>query len=158
MRPSRSVLYVLASLALLAGRAECQMARPRAPLASPAPAVRVPTDSLARLVTIALDAPAERDQELFEAVACQLFRLNWSYGVDATEAAAARMTDSVLATPELRARFEAVTDRWPARVRSWARCSARDLPRAEEDLAVEQPDARPVAPVKPARPRKKSPR
>lgn len=76
-------------------------------------ASRVPTDSLARLYTVALDAPAARGRDLLEAVSCQTLRLDWAYGNVAARRAVRRMTDSLFPTPELRQRWDEARDRWP---------------------------------------------
>lgn len=110
----------------------------------------VPTDSLARLVATALDAPPARDQELFDAITCQLFQLDWVYGVEATDLATARMIDSLLPTQKLRTRLAGVQERWPASSQSWQRCSLRDLPPSTDDLSVEQPPKQPKAKPAPA--------
>jgi hypothetical protein len=77
-------------------------------------AARVPTDSLARLYSIALDAPAAEGRVLLDAVSCQSLRLEWAYGNVAARKAVQRMSDSLFATPELRARWQEARDRWPA--------------------------------------------
>jgi hypothetical protein len=112
----------------------------------------VPTDSLARLVATALDAPPARDQELFDAITCQLFQLDWVYGVEATDLAAARMIDSLLPTPKLRTRFMSVQERWPASSQSWQHCSVRDLPPSTDDLSIERPAPAPKARATPRAP------
>ena len=76
-------------------------------------AERVPTDSLARLYTVALDAPAARGRVLLNAVSCQRLRLDWEYGRTPARIAVARMTDSLFPTPALRERWEEAQDRWP---------------------------------------------
>ena len=76
-------------------------------------AARVPTDSLARLYTVALAAPAEQGRVLLDAVSCQRLRLDWQYGRAPARIAIARMTDSLFPTPALRERWEEAQDRWP---------------------------------------------
>lgn len=76
-------------------------------------AAGVPTDSLARLYTVALDAPADRGADLLDAVSCQRLRLDWAYGRGPARIAIARMTDSLFTTPALRARWEDAQRRWP---------------------------------------------
>ncbi|NUR18446.1 MAG: hypothetical protein HOQ12_02835 [Gemmatimonadaceae bacterium] len=76
-------------------------------------AARVPTDSLARLYMVALDAPEEQGGALLDAVSCQRLRLDWAYGRGPARIAVARMTDSLFATPALRERWEQAQGRWP---------------------------------------------
>lgn len=76
-------------------------------------AARVPTDSLAHLYVVALDAPAEQGGVLLDAVSCQRLRLDWAYGRAPARIAIERMTDSLFTTPELRARWEEAQGRWP---------------------------------------------
>jgi hypothetical protein len=76
-------------------------------------AEQVPTDSLARLYVVALDAPEEQGSVIFDAVSCQRLRLDWAYGRAPARIAIERMTDSLFATPELRARWEEAQGRWP---------------------------------------------
>lgn len=74
---------------------------------------RVPTDSLARLYTIALDAPEEQGGALLDAVSCQRLRLDWAYGRGPARIAIARMTDSLFSTPALREQWKEAQGRWP---------------------------------------------
>lgn len=76
-------------------------------------AARVPTDSLARLYAVALEAPAKEGRVLLDAVSCQRLRLDWQYGRAPARIAVARMTDSLFPTPALRERWEEAQDRWP---------------------------------------------
>lgn len=76
-------------------------------------AARVPTDSLARLYTIALDAPKEQGGALLDAVSCQRLRLDWAYGRGPARIAVAQMTDSLFPTPALRERWADAQSRWP---------------------------------------------
>jgi hypothetical protein len=76
-------------------------------------AAQVPTDSLARLYVVALDAPAEQGSVLLDAVSCQRLRLDWAYGRAPARIAIERMTDSLFTTPELRARWDEAQGRWP---------------------------------------------
>lgn len=76
-------------------------------------AARVPTDSLAHLYVVALDAPAEEGSVLLDAVSCQRLRLDWAYGRAPARIAVDRMTDSLFTTPALRARWEDAQGRWP---------------------------------------------
>ncbi|HEX2780739.1 MAG TPA: hypothetical protein VHM30_14655 [Gemmatimonadaceae bacterium] len=77
-------------------------------------AAHIPTDSLARLYTVALDAPEEQSRTIADAVSCQTIRLEWQFGNIAARQAIGRMEDSVLATPALRQRWSEARDRWPA--------------------------------------------
>ena len=74
---------------------------------------RVPTDSLARLYIVALDAPSEEGAGLLDAVSCQRLRLDWAYGRAPARIAISRMTDSLFTTPALRARWDEAQRRWP---------------------------------------------
>ena len=76
-------------------------------------ASRVPTDSLAKLYAVALNAPADQGRVLLDAVSCQTLRLDWAYGNVPARRAVRRMTDSLFPTPALRRRFEEAQDRWP---------------------------------------------
>ena len=76
-------------------------------------AERVPTDSLAHLYVVALDAPEEQGSVILDAVSCQRLRLDWAYGRAPARIAIERMTDSLFATPALRARWEEAQGRWP---------------------------------------------
>lgn len=76
-------------------------------------AARVPTDSLARLYAVALDAPEEQGRVLLDAVSCQRLRLDWAYGSAPARVAVARMTDSLFPTPALQERWREARGRWP---------------------------------------------
>jgi hypothetical protein len=71
------------------------------------------TDSLARIMTAAMDAPTSREPIYVEAMMCQQYRMLWQYGAIATKRALNRMEDSLFSAPGSRQRWVETQNRFP---------------------------------------------
>lgn len=98
-------------------------------------AATIPTDSLARVMTAAMNAPVEQAPNFEQAVLCQQFRMLWQYGAIATKRALLRMDDSLFAVPGRRQRWVEVKDHFPViSGLDDARCDVSNLPHAADSL------------------------
>lgn len=93
----------------------------------------ISTDSLARLYTAAMGAPAERGSVYQQAIQCQFGRMIKGYGAIATKLAINRMEDSLLVTPERRKQWSETQRRWP-KFSEAATCDMSDVARAPDSL------------------------
>ena len=97
----------------------------------------ISTDSLARIMTAAMDAPTSREPIYIEAMMCQQYRMLWQYGAIATKRALNRMEDSLFSAPGSR-------DRWVETQKRFlmfgsldpAKCDVSGLPHAADSLAA----------------------
>ena len=96
-------------------------------------AATISTDSLARLIVAAMDAPIERGPTYQQAIQCQYGRMLRGYGAIASELAINRMEDSLFAVPGSRKRWRQAQDRWPMFGRT-AECDMSDVTQAPDSL------------------------
>lgn len=99
-------------------------------------AATIRTDSLARIFTAAMNAPAEKGAMYQTAIACQFMLMIYQYGGVASKWAITRMEDSLFAAPGSRERWIAAQKRWPAVVTGprYETCDPRGLPHAPDSL------------------------
>ena len=99
-------------------------------------AATIRTDSLARIMTAAMDAPAEEGAKYQAALSCQYKLMMHQYGAVASKLAIIRTEDSLFAVPGSRKRWVAAQDRWPmfGTVPGDDTCDTRGLPRAADSL------------------------
>lgn len=95
----------------------------------------ISTDSLARIMTAAMDAPTAREPIYVEAMLCQQYRMLWQYGAIATKRALNRMEDSLFSAPGSRKRWVETQNRFPMfGGLDPAKCDVSSLPQAADSL------------------------
>lgn len=98
-------------------------------------AATISTDSLARIMTAAMDAPTSKEPVYVEAMLCQQYRMLWQYGAIATKRALNRMEDSLFSAPGARARWVETQNRFPMfGGLDPAKCEVSHLPHAADSL------------------------
>jgi len=98
-------------------------------------AATIQTDTLARIMTGAMEAPAGQEAPYVQALMCQYHRMIWQYGAVAPKLAISRTEDSLFAAPGTRERWIEAQRRFPS-VASFspAQCSVSGLPHAPDSL------------------------
>jgi hypothetical protein len=98
-------------------------------------AATIQTDTLARIMTGAMDAPAEKQAPYVQALMCQYQLMIWQYGAIAPKLAIQRTEDSLFVVPGTRERWIEAQRRFPT-IASFkpAECSVSGLPHAPDSL------------------------
>ena len=108
-------------------------------------AATINTDSLARIMTAAMDAPTSKEPIYVEAMACQEYRMLWRYGAIATKRALNRMEDSLFSAPGSRERWVETQNRFPmVSGLDPAKCDVSNPPHAADSL-----DNQPYSTIRP---------
>ena len=98
-------------------------------------AATIHTDSLARIMSAAMDAPTSKESIYVEAMMCQQYRMLWQYGAIATIRAMNRMEDSLFSAPGSRERWVETEKRFPMfGGLDPANCDVSNLPHAPDSL------------------------
>lgn len=98
-------------------------------------AATIQTDTLARIMVGAMEAPAEREAPYVQALMCQYHRMIWQYGAIAPKLAIRRTEDSLFVVPGTRERWIEAQRRFPMfGTFDPAQCSVSGLPHAPDSL------------------------
>jgi hypothetical protein len=98
-------------------------------------AATIRTDSLARIMTGIMDAPAEQEPAYLQALMCEYHRMSWQYGAIAPERAINRTEDSLFAIAGVRKRWLEAQKRFPMfGTFDPQKCDVSGLPHAPDSL------------------------